>query len=86
MEGDRFYCVCCGEREEDEDVERWREMERRGMREREHTYIGGGFVDVGVSLLVCGVGGGMRRRETEKRARVVERMEWIPGWMERDGN
>ena len=23
---------------------------------------------------------------TEKRARVVERMEWIPGWMERDGN
>ena len=33
-------------------------------------------------FVVCGVGGGMR---TEKRARVVERMEWIPGWMERDG-
>ena len=60
-------------------------MERDGETRnemREHTYIGGGFVD-GCLLLVCGVGGGMR---TEKRARVVEWMEWIPGWMERDGN
>ena len=58
-------------------------MERDGETRnemREHTYIGGGFVGV---FVVCGVGGGMR---TEKRARVVERMEWIPGWMERDGN
>ena len=56
-------------------------MERDGETRnemREHTYIGGGFVDG----CLC-VGGGMR---TEKRARVVERMEWIPGWMERDGN